>query len=295
MDLNETLAFVAVVRAGSFTAAAKRLGLPKATVSRRVHRLERRLRVQLLLRTTRKLSLTDVGRALFERCAYAVEQMEDAERAARDASGTPRGTLRLTAPFDFARDHLAGWLPELRRRYPEMAFDLELTQRAVDLVAEGFDLAVRGGNRVESPGIVRKIATSEVLLCASPAYLKARGVPRTADDLIHHDLMVLRGLFANGRLRLVGPDGPVEIAVTPWLLANEWGVLQRAALDGLGIALAEGTTVAGYLRTRRLRRVLPELGQPGGGLFALYPTSRHLSPTVRVFIDFVLAKLARSR
>jgi DNA-binding transcriptional LysR family regulator len=293
MDLNETLAFVSVARAGSFTAAAKRLALPKATVSRRVRRLERRLRAQLLVRTTRKVSLTNIGRAFFERCAHAVEQMEDAERAAHDASGAARGTLRLTAPFDFGRDRLAGWLREFRRRYPEIVLEVELTQRNVDLVAEGFDLALRGGGRIDAPGIVRKLAPSGVILCASPAYLKARGVPKVTDDLARHDVLAMRGIFANGRLRLVGPAGPVEVAAAPWLTVNEWGVLRQGALDGLGIALVEGASVAADLRARRLRRVLPELGLPGGGLFALYPTSRHLAPTVRVFIDFLVEKIGR--
>jgi DNA-binding transcriptional LysR family regulator len=201
----------------------------------------------------------------------------------------------MTTSFDFARDQLAGWLPEFHARHPAVTLDIELTQRAVDLVAEGFDLAVRGGGRVDSPGVVRKLAGSDVILCASQAYLKKRGTPRTLDELARHKLVAMPGIFAGGKLRLVGPAGPVELACDPWLVINEWGVLREVVTAGLGVGLLESGSCSEQLRRGELRRVLPEYGLPGGGLFALYPTGRHLSPTVRVFIDFLVEKLSATR
>jgi DNA-binding transcriptional LysR family regulator len=293
MDLNETLAFVAVARTGSFTAAGKRLGAPKATVSRRVARLEARLAARLLERTTRRVGLTAAGRAYFERCEHAIAAIENAERAARDVSGVVRGTLRVTAPFDFARDRLATWLPDLRRKHPRLELVLELTQRRVDLVAEGIDVALRAGPRLEDASLIaRKLASSALVLCASPRYLARRGTPRTIADLADHDLIAIGGAAAGRRsIRLDGPNGSEELPVAPWLVANELGFLREATLAGLGVGLLEEHDAAPHLRGRRLRRVLPDHSLAGGAMWAVYPSSHHLSPTVRAFIDFLVAKL----
>jgi DNA-binding transcriptional LysR family regulator len=293
MNLNETLAFVAVARTGSFTAAGEKLGLPKATISRRLARLERRLEARLMERTTRRLRLTDVGRAYYERCAHAIEAIEDAERAASDVSGRASGTLRVSAPFDLARDRLAGLLPELHRRHPELKIVFELTQRHVDLVAEGFDVALRGGPKLEDTSLIaRKLLPSALVLVAAPRYLKRRGTPASVAELAGHDLVALGGASTPPRRHLSGPDGPVNVAFSAWLVANELGVLRTAVLGGAGIGLLERNAVEADLRARRLRRVLPEYGVPGAALWAVYPSSHHLTPKVRLFIDLVADHLA---
>jgi len=291
MSFDDTLAFVAVVRAQSFTRAGKTLGVPKATLSRRVSRLEERLATRLLHRTTRKLALTEVGRAYYARCLRAIEEIEDAERVVADVAAEPRGLLRVSSTFDFARDRLAPWLPEFRLRYPDVKLSLELTQRRVDLIAEGIDVALRGAARLdESNLIARKLGESSLLLAASPAYLKRRGAPQTMLELKQHDCV----MFGPGPgFRLKGPEGPVELDMPSWLLTNEFGVLRQAVLDGLGIGLLLEDGIREDLEQERLVPVLPGYRLDGGGLYAVYPSAHHLSPKVRVFIDFLAEQIRR--
>ncbi len=294
MDLNETLAFVAVARTGSFTAAARQLGAPKPTVSRRVARLEDRLRVRLLERTTRRQRLTDAGRAYFERCVHGVEAIENAERAVRDVSGRVAGTLRISLPADLARDVLIDHLPELHRRHPELSLVLDISQRRVDLVADGFDVALRAGGRLDDNSLIaRKIIDSELWLVASPAYLKKRGTPRTPSELDGHDLVVFGAGATPPRWTLDGPDGACELPRATWLTGNDFGFVRTAVLAGLGIGLVEAVAASKDVRARRLRRVLPAHAVRGGSLWAVYPSSRHLSPAVRVFIDFIAERIGR--
>jgi DNA-binding transcriptional LysR family regulator len=291
MDLNDAHALVTVAKHGSFTAAAKILGAPKATVSRRVSRLEDAIGVRLLQRTTRKVSLTEAGASYVERAQRALDDLAEAERAATNTRGKPSGVIRMSAPFDFARDHLAHMMPALRRAYPDLKLHVELTQRRVDLVAEGFDLALRGGNLPDSELGVRKLADSSVGLCASAKYLAKHGAPKKLEDLAAHAFVGMSGLTTATRVRLIGPRGPVEAEVAPFLIVNEWGVLQQAVLDGLGIGLLEIFNVRADLASGKLRRVLPSYGITGGGLYALFPSARHVPHKVRVFVDFLVEQL----
>ena len=291
MRFDETTAFVSVVRAGSFTAAGRVLGVPKSTLSRQIARLEARLGARLLQRTTRSLSLTDTGSAYFERCRHAIEEIEEAERVAQDRSTRASGTLRVSAPFDLARDHLAVLLPEFRARFAEIDLVLLMAQERVDLVGEGFDVALRGGKLQGAGFVSRKLAGSDVQLCASPAYLERRGRPRALADLAEHDGVVMH-LREGASWRLQGPGGAIEtLPLRPWLVANEWGVLRQAMLDGLGIGPMVVPLVREQLADGSLEIVLPEYAQPGGGLYAIYPSRNHLSPKVRVFVDFVAERL----
>lgn len=292
MKLNETLAFIEVVDAGSFTAAGRRLRVPKSTISRQVSRLEERLGARLLQRTTRRLSLTETGRAYFERCHAAIEEIRDAERLAQDVSGVPRGRLRVSSPFDLARDHLAGLLPAFRARYPEIELYFFMSQQRVDMVAENFDVALRGGVMPDSSFVSRKISGSPLLLCASPDYLDRHGRPQTIAELADHDVVSMP--FPGNVLRLEGPDGIVPLPLNAWLVANEWGFLRRALLDGLGIGPNLFQTVRDDLAAGRLERVLGEYGLHEGGLYAVYPSRHHLSPKVRVFVDFLVEHLGET-
>ena len=295
MDLNDARAFVSVAKLGSFTAAAKVLDAPKATVSRRIARLEESLGVRLLQRTTRRISLTEAGASYVEHAQRALESFAEAERAAKNRSDKPSGILRVSAPFDIGRDHFTRFFPELRRMYPELQIHLELTQRRVDLVAEGFDVVLRGGNLQDSELAARKLFDSGVGLYASPRYLRKSGTPTTLEELKDHAILGMTGLATATRLRLVGPRGPCEAEVTPWLITNEFGVLRQATLDGLGIALLETTAAGTDVKSGKLERVLPKYGISGGGLYALFPSARHLPLKVRVFIDFLAERLTSGR
>jgi LysR family transcriptional regulator AphB len=292
MDLNDTAAFVAVGRARSFTRAAERLGVPKGTVSRQVARLERHLGARLLQRTTRSVALTDVGRAYYERCLHAVDAIADAERLVADVTGTVTGTLRVATSSDFARDWLAQWLPELRQRHPGLRLELEISQRRVDLIAENIDVALRGGGPMDDSGLVaRKLASSGLVFCATPAYLRRRGSPRTIEELASHECLTMHRPGGSTRWRLTGPSGPVDVDLRGWLAVNELGVLREAVRQGLGIGLCESMSVKSDLRSRKLRRVLPNYALAGGALWAVYPSTHHLSPKVRAFVDFLAERM----
>jgi DNA-binding transcriptional LysR family regulator len=290
MQLNETLAFVTVVDAGSFTAAGRRLDVPKSTLSKQVTRLEERLGARLLQRTTRKLSLTETGKAYFERCKTAIAEIADAERLAQDVSGVPKGLLKVSTPVDFGREYLAHWINEFHSLYPQIQLDFVLSQSRIDLVAEGIDVALRAGEIPDSTFISRKLAASELLLVATPEYLDRRGRPETMADLLQHDTL---GMRAGPRgFALDGPNGSETITWNPWLYANEFGFILSAVRQGQGIGLAVIQGARKDLAEGRLERVLPQYGLVRGGFYAVYPSRHHLSPKVRVFVDFVAAKVA---
>lgn len=289
MELDETLAFVAVARDKSFTEAGRRLGVPKSTLSRRVSRLEERLGTRLLQRTTRRIGLTEIGEEYFRRCARAIETLEEAERAAADLGGRPRGTLRVTTSFNVGRDWLLGILPEFRKRHPDIDLVIDLSQRAVDLIEEGFDVAIRGGpTPKDSTLIIRRLTPSGIVLGAAPKYLRKHGTPKTLEDLADHQLIFHAAPGA--RWRLLGPDGMIDLPGAPWLTVNDFGIVQEVTAAGLGIGVLETSQAKWLFEARKLRRVLPAYGLPedSGGSFAVYPSRHLLTPKVRVFIDFLV-------
>lgn len=282
MQLNETLAFVTVVETGSFTAAGRRLDAPKSTLSRQVSRLEARLGARLLQRTTRKLSLTETGHAYYARCKRAIEDIAEAERVAQDISGQARGHLKVSAPFDV---RVAPLLPAFRARFPEITVEVVYSQDRVDLVAEGFDVALRGGALPDADFVSRRLFTDQLALCASPAYLDRRGRPRTLDDLADHDGVMIRLPPGVHALRLDGPDGPATPPLRPWFTANDWTTVREALVAELGVGLLIGHLARPAYERGTLEPVLPAYHLSGGGLYAIYPSRHHLSPKVRVFVD----------
>ena len=289
MNLNETMAFVAVVREGTFTGAGRHLGIPKSTVSRQVSRLEERMGTRLLHRTTRRVGLTEVGRRYYEHCASAIEAIEDANRIAEAASENPRGTLRVSLPM--GASFLGALLPEFNHLYPDIHLVLVGAQRRVDLVAEGFDVALRGGKLSDSGLIARKLFDSSVILAASPAYLADHGTPRTLADLAEHRSVAYRRPGDTGSMRLHGPDGPVELPLRPWLTVNDTAVLRATLIAGGGIGIMVGELASADIHAGRLAQVLPEYALRGGGFYAVYPSARHLSPKVRAFVDFMVSRV----
>jgi DNA-binding transcriptional LysR family regulator len=283
MDLNEMLVFARVVQAGSFTKAARALGMPKSTVSRRVSQLEERLKARLLQRTTRKLSLTDVGRTYYDYCARIIGEIEDAERAVSRLSEAPRGILRVTAPINVS--FLGPIVGDYLKRYREVRLELFCTARTVDLVEERFDVGIRVGTLADSTLIGRSLGQVKWFLAATPAYLKKRGRPRSPDDLKKHDALLFGMGIDGARLRLEGAGKSAHVALSARLMVSDIDVLHAVALTGQGIAVLPAFRCADELRARRLERVLPDWTVPATPVHVVYPSTRHLSPKVKSFVD----------
>jgi DNA-binding transcriptional LysR family regulator len=290
MDLNEMLVFARVAQAGSFTTAAAALGMPKSTVSRKVSELEARLGARLLNRTTRKLSLTDVGRTYYDHCARIVGEIEDAERAVSRLQEVPRGLLRVTTGVN--PGYLTPILSEYMRRYPEVRVEIFSTGRTVDLVEERFDLAIRAGALSDSSLIARSLGQISWYLVGAPAYLKKRGRPRTLDDLKQHDCITFGTSASDGSLRLGRGGKPADVPVASRLLVNDFEVVHDAALAALGLALLPAYLCLDDLRAKRLERVLRDWSTPPTPIHVVYPTARHLSPTVKSFVDHLQQRMS---
>jgi len=286
LDLQDVTAFLAVADTGSFTAAARRLGLAKSNVSRRVARLEQQLGARLLERTTRRLRLTEVGETYHAHVAGAIEQLAEAARSVSQIQGEPRGRLRISAPADF-NETMGRLVAEFSARWPHIQIDVDLTQRRVDLVAEGFDLALRAGKLEDSSLIARSVGEGASHLYASPAYLERRGEPLDPAALGQHAFVLFRGRQGELRLALDGPDGArEEVLVSGVISALDFGFVRHALLHGAGIGQLPDSLGADDLAAGRLRLVLPRYCLGRAPFHVVYPSTRFLSPKVRVFVDF---------
>jgi DNA-binding transcriptional LysR family regulator len=292
MDRLEVItSFALVVNTGGFTAAAKKLGVSRAAVSKHISQLEAHLGAQLLNRTTRRVSPTEVGYAYYERCSRILEELREADSLVTRLQEQPRGVLKVNAPMSFGTLHLAPTVAQFMARYPDLHVHLELNDRFVDLLEGGFDVGVRIGNLEDSSLIARHIAPVRRLLCAAPQYLETEGVPRHPRDLSHHRCLHY-GYFAGGlSWKLTGPGGEVTVAISPALCANNGEILREVAVQGLGIALLPTFIVGPDLALGRLRPVLAEYSPPEIAIHVIYPPSRHLSAKVRAFIDFLVDRL----
>jgi len=288
MALDELVVFARVVQAGSFVAAGKALGMPKSTVSRKVAELEERLDVRLLQRTTRKLSLTDAGRVLYDHSARLASEIETAERAVTSLRETPRGLLRVTAGVNAS--YLGPLVRDYLKRYPEVRLELYCTGRQVDLVEERFDLGIRAGRLPDSSLIARSLGRTTWFLVATPAYLKKRGRPRAPAELAAHDVLVF-GTGDRVTMRLRRDDDEATVEVVPRLVVSDMDILAQVAAGGMGIALAPAHQCVDDLRAKRLERVLREWEAPAVPIHLVYPSTRHVSPTVKSFIDHLEASM----
>jgi DNA-binding transcriptional LysR family regulator len=290
-DLNHVSVFIRVVESGSFSAAARLLAMPKATVSRSVARLESDLGTRLLNRTTRKLVLTAQGRTFYDGAARGLAHLDAAREQIAAARAEPAGTLRVTAPVGFGSHYLVQWIPEFLATFQKVSIELRLTDALVDLIEERIDVALRTGKLASSSLIARKLALSRRVLVASPTYLDVRGMPCEVDDLVQHSCVVFGPSLDNVVWRLDGPDGTREIPVSGRLAVDGAQAALQAAIAGIGIALLPMALVADGLRDDRLRQVLPGY-DVSGGLFSVYPSNRHISTALRAFLDFVERKAA---
>ena len=289
MDRLATIeAFVKVSETQSFSEAARRLRSSKSVISRQIAALEGELGARLFHRTTRSLTLTEAGRSYFERASRILADLQDANRSVTQLQAAPRGQLRVNAPMSFGLLHLATALPDFLARYPEVQVDMTLNDRLVDLVDEGFDVAVRIGSLEDSSLIARKLAPMRRVVCASPAYLMARGVPAVPSDLKAHDCLCYSNVALSREWRFITEEGrPWPVEVRGRLSANNGDVLRAAALKGLGLAILPTFIVGNDLKTGTLVSVLDRFVAQYATVNAVYPHSRHLSPKVRAFVDFL--------
>lgn len=284
------LAFVRVVDAHSFSGAARLLGLTRSAVSRQIAALEDGLGVRLLNRTTRQLSTTEAGAIYYEHCVRILAEAAAAERAVMDLDEAPRGLLRINAPMSFGQTHLGAAVAEFMSRHPALRVELILDDRVVDLVADGFDVAVRIAELPPSTLVARKLAVNRRVLCASPAYLAAAGTPARPQDLTRHRCLAYTYLAMGNDWRFRGEDGPLTVRIDGAFAANNGDVLRQVALAGGGIMLSPTFIVGDDLRAGRLVPILADYVDADTGIYAVYPQTRHLSPKVRALIDFLAAR-----
>lgn len=285
--------FVGVVEAGSISAAAERLNLAKSAVSRRLAELETRLGVSLIQRTTRRLNLTESGRAYYERSVAILADLDEADAAVSQAHAALKGGLKVALPLSFGLLHLAPLIQEFMTRHPEVRFELDFNDRQIDLMQEGFDLAIRIATLEDSSLVARRLAPIRHVLCASPGYLERHGTPRAAADLAHHLGLAYSNSRDPGLWTYRGPDrqsGSVRVPVR--LAASSGDFLLRAAIAGEGLLLLPTFYVHGALRSGTLVRLLADYAWPELSAYAVYPPTRHLSSRVRALIDFLAERLA---
>lgn len=294
MDRLEDLRlFALVAETRSFTRAAGKLGLSKSAASRRITDLEARLGVRLLNRTTRSISLTQAGQGFFERIAQILADIDEAERAVTSELAAPRGKLKIAAPASFGIRHLGSVIAAFMDAYPEVSVEMDVSDRFVDLVDEGYDLAVRIGQLRDSSLIARRICPIRMVVCASPEYLERRGIPRTPEELAGHDYLIYTGREQPGHIpfrREPGSDELRTVKVHGRLRINNGDMLREAAVAGLGIADQPTFIVGDDLAAGRLQAVLLDYTPTLGALHCVYPANRHLSPKVRVFVDFLAGR-----
>ena len=280
--------FVQVVESGSFARAADRLGLSTSACSRHVADLESHLGGRLLNRTTRKLSLTESGRAFHERTLQLLDDLDEAEQFVAQSAQVPRGTLRVTCSTNFGTSHLAPAIAAFMALHPAVSFDVSLSDRIVDIVEEGFDLAVRIGSLGSQNHVARKLGDSRMVACASPCYLATHGTPQIPADLATHNCFTYEYVATPDLWTFRTSDGQaVSVRVRGNLHANNGDLLVEAAAQGAGIAWEPGFIVGPHLKSGRLVPVLPDFVSPSLDIWAVYPSRRHLSAKVRAFIDFL--------
>jgi DNA-binding transcriptional LysR family regulator len=296
-DLNDLFFFAQVVEKGGFTAAARALGIPKSRLSRRVAQLEERLGVRLMRRTTRRFTLTEVGEIYHRHCTAMLAEAAAAEEAVSHLSDRPRGTIRVSCPIKMSQMMLASLLPRFMTDCPEVRVHLEVTNRRIDLIEEGIDVAfrVRAQRPTEASLTLRMLGESRLAMVASPDFIARYGSPRHPDELIR--FQTLGGTAPDNRHAwyLQGPDGTtVEAAFAPRLVADDMAVLREAAVVGHGITILPISTCCAELASGKLKPVLEDWPPLPGLVYCVFPSRRGLVPAVRRFIDFVAAELPRT-
>ncbi|HEX7373716.1 MAG TPA: LysR family transcriptional regulator [Steroidobacteraceae bacterium] len=285
---HEMRAFVTVVDTGSFVRAADALSLSKTAVSRLVGELESRLGTRLLHRTTRRLSVTQEGEVFHERCRQLLEGVAEAEAELTAHSGEAIGQLRVNAPVTFGLLHLAPLWPAFMSQHPKVMLDVTLADRLVDLVDEGYDLAVRIARLQASTLVSRQLTSTRMILCASPEYLSRHGMPEHPSQIARHSVITYTLLSMGEQWEFEGPEGHVGVKVSPRMRTNSGDTCCAAAVRHQGIVLQPSFLVGAHLSSGALVEVLPQYRSIELGVYAVYPTRKHLTPRVRALVDFLV-------
>ncbi len=293
-QLEEMQNFIRVVEAGSISHAAEQLGVAKSGVSRRLVELEARLGVRLLNRTTRRSSLTEAGQAYYQRAVKLMADVEELDATTADTGALLKGTLRLAVPLSFGLGHLSPAIDEFMRSHPELTLNIDFSDRHVDLVGQGIDLAIRIADMRDSQLQARRICPIRLLLCASPAYLERYGMPKEPEDLNHHRLLHY-DIGGGPALRLQDRRGKQYVIHTqPHIIANNGDFLRDMALAGHGIILTPSFIAWQALAAGDLVSVMPEYCPDQRSAYAVYPRTRYLSRRARMFIDFLVERFGEN-
>jgi DNA-binding transcriptional LysR family regulator len=292
LDLQRLSSFLAVVRAGSFVAAADATGLSKAAVSRHVAELEAQLGVRLLHRTTRRLSLSDDGQAFHDRALELVAAMAELEAETASSGGEAMGLLRINAPLTFGNLHLAPLWPRFLAANPKVSLDITLNDRVVDLVDEGYDIAIRITNRLDPQLVSRRLATSRMVLCASPGYLDTHGRPEHPHEISEHQVFAYSYWSTGDDWTFRAPAGEVSVRVKPRIHTNSGDTCRTAALQHQGIILQPDFLVGPDLKRGALVELMPDYRSIELGVYAVYATRKHMPMKTRRLIDFLVEAFA---
>ncbi len=288
VDLNAVAAFVAVADAGTFSGGADRLGIPKGSISRKVSGLEDALGVRLFHRTTRKVTLTDIGQSYYLHCRRGLDELGAANQLVNESVAMPKGSLRIAAPAAFGSGVFTQWIATYLESYPETCIELLFSDAYVDLIESRIDLAFRFGQLSDSSLIARKISSTRRIICASPIYLKKHGTPADHTELVQYDAIVHSASLSNDSWVLLDPNGrEVRATVHPRLAGQSINMVRDATVSGLGIALMPEQAIQKDLTEGKLVQILKEYATPSQGLFAVFPSSRQLSINVKAFLDLV--------
>jgi DNA-binding transcriptional LysR family regulator len=284
-QLNAMRAFVAVAESGHFAQASERLGASRTMASKLVMDLEAHLGQRLLNRTTRRVSLTELGAAYLERCRDILAAIEEAEREITAQASEPVGRLRVTAPMSFGVSHVAPQIAVYTARHPRVSVDLVLNDRLVDLVEEGYDLAIRIGRLADSSLVAKRIGVTRLITCASPAYLAAHGRPKTPADLAQHECLLYSYASAGAVWTFSGVGGEETVRVGGRVACNNGDAIRAMAIAGLGVVAQPDFIVARHLRSGALEQVLAAYTNSVAGIYAIHPSHRHVPLKLRCFID----------
>ncbi|WOH48002.1 LysR family transcriptional regulator [Bradyrhizobium sp. sBnM-33] len=291
-SIRGVVGFVRAVEAGSFAGAAKKLGVTPVAVSKNVQRLERQLGVRLLQRSTRKLSLTQEGRAYYERCCGPLRELENAQSVIAERGKSPTGALKVTCLSPFGRVYVLPLIPDFSRRYPAIELELHLDDAVTDMIAGGFDVGIRAGEARDGTMVMREVAPLHFVVCGAPSYLAERGIPLSVSDLSRHNCLRLRGRDSQPVPWRLGPGHLSEAPpITGNFLANDIPALVTAAVHGQGLVFAPLPFVLPLFRTGALRPVLPESVSQPARIFIHYASRKHLAARVKAFVNFMLEHL----
>ncbi|MCG7585073.1 LysR family transcriptional regulator [Photobacterium sp. OFAV2-7] len=287
-NLNDMMVFTTVVNKGGFTAAAEDFGLPKSNISRKVTRLENELGVKLLERSTRSQHLTEIGKVYYQHCQRIMDEIQSAEQSVEGLMAAPRGILKICASIAVGQNLLSRYLATFKQQYPEVKLDIHLTNRRVDLIEEGFDMALRVGKLEDSSLIAKRLCTRNLFLYASPAYLKKR---KTAlvhpDDLKDHECLHMTATNRKPQWHLQSGKQTQALTIEPSLCCDDFSVLRQLAINGAGITVLPSYMCEEFIDNGQLVRVLDNWECESVDIYGLYPSHKGVAPKLRAFLDFL--------